>query len=59
MIEELVEWRIRDGDTVTDSTIWGIAFTVNDGKIAAISRYADIGEAVTSSGLDETHELKE
>lgn len=59
VIEELVEWRIRDGDTVTDSTIWGIAFTVNDGKIAAISRYADIGEAVTSSGLDETHELKE
>lgn len=57
VIEELVEWRTRGDDTVTDSTLWGMAFTVEDGKIARIARYADIGEAVTSSGLDATHAL--
>ncbi len=57
VVEELVEWRSRDSGKVTDSTLWGMAFTVQDGKIAAIGRYADIGEAVTSSGLDQTHEV--
>ena len=57
VIEELVEWRSRQSGNVTDSTRWGMAFTVSGGKIAAIGRYADIGEAVTSSGLDETHEV--
>lgn len=58
VIEEQIEWRSRDGDRVMDSTVWGIAFTVRDGKIASLSRYANIGEAVTSTGLDETHEIK-
>lgn len=58
VIEELVEWRSRATGKVTDSTRWGMAFTVRDGKIAAIGRYADIGEAVTSSGLDESHEVE-
>ena len=57
VVEELVEWRTRQDDTVTDSTVWGIAFRVDNGKIAAVSRYANIGEAITSSGLDETYEL--
>jgi hypothetical protein len=57
VIEELVEWRTGGGDTVTDSTVWGMAFTVRDGKIASVARYADIGEAITTSGLDETFEL--
>jgi hypothetical protein len=59
VVEELVEWRTRRDDTVTDSTVWGIAFRVEDGKIAGISRYANIGEAITSSGLDETYEMQE
>lgn len=58
VIEELVEWRSRKTGKVTDSTRWGMAFTVREGKIAAIGRYADIGEAVTSSGLDESHEVE-
>ena len=58
VIEELVEWRSRKSGEVTDSTLWGMAFTVRDGKIAAIGRYADIGEAVTSSGLDASHEVE-
>jgi hypothetical protein len=57
VVEELVEWRTRRDDTVTDSTVWGIAFRVENGKIAGISRYANLGEAITSSGLDETFEL--
>jgi ketosteroid isomerase-like protein len=57
VVEEQVEWRTRDGGRVTDSTIWGLAFTVRDGKIASLARYANIGEAVTSTGLDETHEI--
>ena len=47
VIEELVEWRSRKSGDVTDSTRWGMAYTVRDGQIAAIGRYADIGEAVT------------
>lgn len=58
VIEEQIEWRTRDGSSVTDSATWGIAFTVRDGKIASLSRYANIGEAVTSTGLDETHEIE-
>jgi hypothetical protein len=58
VIEELVEWRTRNGDRVTDSTLWGMAFNVEDGKIARIVRYADIGEAVTSNGLFEADEVK-
>jgi ketosteroid isomerase-like protein len=57
VIEELVEWRSRESGNVTDSTLWGMAFTVSDGKIAAIGRYADVGEAVTSSGMMETDEI--
>lgn len=57
VIEELIEWRSRDDDRVTDSTIWGLAFTVREGKIAGLARYAGIGEAVTSSGLDEADEI--
>lgn len=58
VVEELVEWRSRDSGNVTDSTLWGMAFTVQDGKIAAIGRYADVGEAVTSSGMMPTDEVE-
>lgn len=58
VIEELVEWRTRGDGTVTDNTRWGIAFTVRDDKIARIARFADIGEAVTSSGLDASDEMR-
>ncbi len=57
VVEELVEWRSRQSDKVLDSTLWGIAFTVRDGKIAGMARYADIGEAVYKAGLDASHEV--
>lgn len=58
VVEELVEWRAGGGNRVTDSTVWGMAFVVEDGKLARIGRYADIGEAVTSNGLYESDEVK-
>lgn len=57
VIDELVEWRSRESGDVTDSTRWGMAFTVRDGKIASIGRYADVGEAVTSNGMYESDEI--
>lgn len=57
VVEERVQWHTGSDDRITDSTIWGMAFTVANGRIAAIARYANIGEAVTSSGLDETYEV--
>lgn len=58
VVEELVEWRTRGGETVTDSTVWGMAFHIEDGKITRIGRFADVGEAVTSSGLYESDEVE-
>lgn len=57
VVEERIEWRAGRDDRVTDSTVWGLAFTLAEGKIVAIARYANIGEAVTSSGLDESNEV--
>lgn len=58
VVEERIEWRTGADDRVTDSTVWGMAFTLAEGKITAIGRYANLGEAVTSSGLDESHEVR-
>lgn len=57
VVEELVEWRSRKTGRITDSTLWGIAFTVEDGRIVAMARYAGIGEAVYKAGLDASHEV--
>lgn len=57
VVEEFIEWRSRSG-RVTDSTTWGIAFTVREGKIAGMARYAGIGEAVYKAGLDDRHEIR-
>lgn len=57
VVEELVEWRSRVTGHITDSTLWGIAFTVEDGRITAMARYAGIGEAVYKAGLDASHEV--
>lgn len=57
VVEEFIEWRSRQTGRVTDSTLWGLAFTVGNGKITALARYADIGEAVYKAGLDASHEV--
>ena len=58
VVEELVEWRSRTTGRITDSTLWGIAFTVVDGQLTSMARYADIGEAVYKAGLDASHEVE-
>src|SRR5699024_8453073 len=57
VVETLVEWRSRANGDVTDTARWGIAFTVDDGRIIAMARYPGIGEAVYKAGLDASHEL--
>lgn len=57
VVEELVEWRSRSTGRVTDRTVWGIAFTVEDERITGMARYAGIGEAVFKAGLDASHEV--
>lgn len=56
VVEQVAEWRGADG-AVTSSQRLATAFTVRDGKLAGIYRYGNIGEALTTSGLDETHEI--
>lgn len=46
-----VVWRSTRTDQITDRATWAIAFATDDGIITAISRYADVGEAVTKMGL--------
>lgn len=58
VVEELVEWRSAATGKVTDSTSWGIAFSVEEGRITAMARYANIGEAVYEAGLDDSHEIE-
>lgn len=57
VVEELVEWRSRTSGEVTDQVVWGIAFTIENGRITAMSRHGDIGEAVNKAGLDASHEV--
>lgn len=46
-----VVWRSTKTDEITDRATWAIAFATDDGVITGISRYADVGEAVTKMGL--------
>lgn len=59
VVEVDITWRKPGSDTITDSAKWGIAFAVDNDKISSISRYADVGEAVTKMGLMEDDTLPE
>lgn len=58
VVEQVAEWHAPNGGDVTSSQRLATAFTVRDGKIAGIYRYGNIGEALTTSGLDETDEVE-
>lgn len=51
VVEVDVQWTSPKTGKVTDSAVWAISFAVSEGRITAISRYADVGEAVTKMGL--------
>lgn len=59
VVEVDVEWRSPSSGDVTDSATWAISFATADDRISAISRYADVGEAVTKMGLVEQDALPE
>ncbi len=51
VVEVDVAWRSTKTEEITDRATWALAFATDDGLIIAISRYADIGEAVTKMSL--------
>lgn len=54
VVEQAARWHDPDTGAETSSQRIATAFGIRDGLIASIARYGDIGEAVTSAGLDET-----
>lgn len=59
VVEVDVVWSSAQTGETTDTAVWAIAFTFAGGKIASISRYADVGEAVTKMGLVAENPLPE
>ena len=57
IVEQRALWHAPDGSEETGSQTVATIFELSDGKIARIARYGDIGEAVTSADMDETHEI--
>ena len=51
VVELDVVWQSAQTGEATDAAIWAIAFGFTDDRISSISRYADVGEAVTKMGL--------
>ena len=51
VVEVDVEWRSPISGDVTDRAVWAISFATDDERILSISRFADVGEAVTKMGL--------
>lgn len=54
-----VEWRSPTSNEVFDKAVWAISFAIDDGHISSISRFADVGEAVTKMGLHESNLIPE
>lgn len=59
VVEVDVEWRSPKTGAITDRATWAISITSADNRITSISRYADVGEAVTKMGLFEADVLSE
>lgn len=59
VVEVDVVWTSATTSEETDRAVWALAFGFADDKIASISRYADVGEAVTKMGLVPDNALPE
>lgn len=55
VVEQAATWETSGRDDAPAQTV-ATVFTVRDGLVARMARYGDIGEAVTSAGLDEDDE---
>lgn len=51
VVEVDVVWRSSRTGEITDRAVWALSFITNDSQIIAISRFADVGVAVTKMGL--------
>lgn len=59
VVEVDVVWRSSRTGDVTDRAAWALAFMANDSLIISISRFADVGEAVTKMGLLDVDSIPE
>ena len=59
VVEVDVEWTSPTTGEVTDRVVWGISFATADDRIVSISRFADVGEAITKMGLLEEDAVPE
>ncbi len=57
IVEQRAIWHGPDGEDETGSQTVATVFTLAEGGIASIARYGNIGEAVTSAGMDKTDEI--
>lgn len=51
VVEVDVVWRSARTGEITDRAVWALSFIANDSQIISISRFADVGVAVTKMGL--------
>lgn len=56
IVEQIAEWRNGDGEMASSQRL-ATAFRLREGRISGIYRYGNIGEALTTSGLDEDNEI--
>ncbi|MDQ3541065.1 MAG: nuclear transport factor 2 family protein [Chloroflexota bacterium] len=55
VVEQIARWHDPGTGEETSSQRLATTFGIRDGRIASIARYGDIGEAVTSAGMDESN----
>lgn len=59
VVEVDVEWKSNQTGDVTDRRVWALSFAAREERIVSITRYADVGEAVTKMGLHEVDAIPE
>ena len=56
VVEQWAEWRSADTGQVTGGQSVSCVFVVRDDRVARIMRYPDLADALSVTGLDESHE---
>jgi len=57
VVDQVARWHDPHTGTEISSQRVATAFGIHDGRITSIARYGDVGEAVTSAGLDESNAI--
>ncbi len=55
VVEQIARWHDAGTGEETSSQRVATTFGIRDGQITSIARYGNIGEAITSADMDETH----